>query len=153
MNDPFYKKTEDFSFKDTIIHFNLSQDLFSSQSIDKGTQRLLRTFLPRDVTQFNKILDVGCGYGPIGISLKVASPDAVVHMIDRDALAIEYTKQNAALNNIEVTAYGSLGYDAVIDRDFDLIISNIPAKVGDKVLPHLLLASQFHLSKNGLVAY
>jgi len=71
MHDPFYKKTIQFEFKKHVLKFNASQDLFSSQSIDKGTQRLLRTFLPIETKKSKKILDLGCGYGPIGISLKV----------------------------------------------------------------------------------
>src|SRR5260221_5824189 len=152
MHDPFFKKNIQFEFKKHELTFHVSQDLFSSEHIDKGTQRLLRTFIPIDIRKYKKILDVGCGYGPIGISLKVESPESEVHMIDSDALALFYTKQNAELNNVTVNSYASLGYDNGVDTDFDLIVSNIPAKVGKKALASLLLDSQFHIKSKGTIA-
>ncbi len=150
--DPFFKKIIPFEFKEHNLFFKVSQDLFSSQDIDKGTQRLLRTFLLIDIQKYKKILDLGCGYGPIGISLKIDSPQSEVHMVDHDALALEYSRQNAELNNVNVKVYATLGYDNVPDRNFDLIISNIPAKVGDNVLRHMLLDAQYNLVPNGMVA-
>ena len=148
----YYKKTIDFKCQNKILKFKVSQSLFSSHNIDFGTQRLLRTFVNKQ-SRFGKILDLGCGYGTIGITLKAINSYNDVHMIDRDALAVEFTKLNVKLNNIEkVQAYGSLGYDDVTEKDFDLIISNIPAKVGKKVLTHMLVDSKYFLKKDGLVA-
>ncbi len=152
MHDPFFKKVIPFEFKGNKLLFNVAQSLFSSQSIDKGTQRLLRTFLNEDISKYKKILDVGCGYGPIGISLKSVAPESDVHMVDRDALALIYSRQNVDANNVAANIYPSLGYNNVEAKDFDLIISNIPAKVGGKVLRHLLLDAKFHLAPNGKVA-
>ena len=67
-------------------------------------------------------------------------------MVDRDALAVGYASQNALLNGTDDDAtYGSLGFDDVEDRDFDLIVANIPGKAGREVIaswlrdaPHLL---------------
>src|SRR5262245_63994265 len=73
-------------------------------------------------------------------------------MVDPDALAVAYTEQNAALNGIDaVHAYGSLGYDDV-DKDYDLIVSNIPAKAGAPVIEHLLLDARNHIAPDGLIA-
>lgn len=151
--DPYYKKTISFKYEGEELTFNVSQELFSSQAIDYGTQRLLRTLSTENINKFNKALDLGCGYGPIGIALKKLNPKSVIHMTDRDALALEYSRQNANLNNnLEVKIYSSLGYDSIDDTDFDLIISNIPAKVGEQVLSHMLLDAEYHLRPNGLVA-
>ncbi len=151
--DPYYKKTISYKLDKYVVQFKLSQDLFSSQEVDHGTQRLLRTLLFEHVDSFNKALDLGSGYGPIGIMLKKICPKADVHMVDRDALALEYSKANAELNNISdpLAVYGSLGYDGVKDTDFDLIVSNIPGKVGNQVLTHMIKDARFHLVKNGRV--
>lgn len=151
--DVYFKKTVKYRYGEHNFEFRVSQALFSSYDIDLGTQRLLRTFFSEKLEGFNKVLDLGCGYGPIGIALKrVFKPD-IVHMVDRDALALEYSRQNAELNGIkDIGIYGSLGYDDVSDDNFDLIVSNVPAKVGDKALEHMLLDSKFHLRDGGRVA-
>lgn len=152
--DAYYKKTVPYKFEGNHFEFKVSQDLFSSLEVDHGTQRLLRTFLFEKIDSFKKVLDLGCGYGPIGIVLKKTCPESQVHMVDRDALAVEYAKANAELNDVadDIFCYGSLGYDNVKDRDFDLIVSNIPAKVGEHVLTHMIKDAKFHLVRNGRVA-
>ncbi|MDQ3239699.1 MAG: methyltransferase [bacterium] len=152
-SDPYYKKNIKFKYAGKELDFKVSQDLFSSQVIDHGTQRLFRTLNPSQIDNFTKILDLGCGYGPIGLTLKNINPGSTVHLVDRDALALDYCRQNAKLNNLEdLKIYASLGYDYVTDKDFDLIISNIPAKVGEQVLDHMLKDAGQHLVKDGLVA-
>src|SRR5579859_1341221 len=99
-NDPYYKKTISYTLDTYNFAFKVSQDLFSSLDVDRGTQRLLRTFLFEKIDSFTKVLDLGCGYGSIGIFLKKICPKAQVHMVDRDALAVEYAKENALLNDI-----------------------------------------------------
>jgi 16S rRNA G1207 methylase RsmC len=150
---PYFKKIISYKFDAHNLKFMVSQNLFSSQVIDYGTQRLLRTLLFENVNNFNKALDLGCGYGPIGIILKKINPKSEVQMVDSDALAIEYTKANAELNDASqnLTAYGSLGYDSVKDTNFDLIVSNIPAKVGEKVLSHMIKDAGAHLTNDGRV--
>jgi len=74
-------------------------------------------------------------------------------MVDRDALAVEYSRQNATLNQLsDVDIHGSLGYDDVQSRDFDLIISNIPGKAGEAAIRSFLLDAQRYLSPTGFVA-
>lgn len=150
--DSFYKKTIPFRIFDKNLKFRVSQDLFSSFALDHGSSFLLRSFEKKLVAQAERILDVGCGYGVLGLSLAKKNPKAHVHLIDRDALALAFTKQNTKENSIEnVQVYGSLGYDNVKEK-FDLIVSNIPAKVGEPVLRHLLLDAQRYVTENGLAA-
>lgn len=151
--DLYLKKTILFEIDKNKFSFDVAQDLFSSNVIDFGTQRLLRTLLTSNIGNFDKILDLGCGYGPIGIILKKLNPESVVHMIDIDALALDYSNHNAKLNGVEdIKIYGSLGYENVKSKDFDLIVSNIPAKVGKQALSHMILDARFHLKSDGLVA-
>lgn len=149
MADVYYKKTIDFYHRGQTLHFRVAQDLFSSHRIDVGTARLLRSLEERP---FRKILDLGCGYGPLGLTLKKLNPGSDVHLVDRDALAVAYARQNAVSNAIAVHTYGSLGYDDVRATDFDLIISNIPGKAGETVIERMLLDAYHFLEPGGLVA-
>ena len=133
-DDPHYKKTVALDVGGRSFSFRVSQTLFSTHSVDVGTELLLRTF-HREGVGFEKVLDLGCGYGPIGIVLKGLNPTATLHMVDRDALAVEYASQNALLNGLEDAAtYATLGFDDVEGTDFDLIAANIPGKASRGVI-------------------
>lgn len=150
--DPFFKQNLSYKHDKVNLNFKVSQELFSSAFIDNGTQRLLRTLLFEKINNFHKALDMGCGYGPIGIALKASCPSAEVHMTDRDALALEYSKENATLNGFnDLKVYGSLAYDNIKDNDFDLIVSNIPAKVGEPILRNMIIDAQDYLTEGGKV--
>ncbi len=148
------KKVLDFRQSGLRLRFKVAQDLFSSHEVDLGTKFLLRTLNDPIHRRRHKVLDMGCGYGPIGLALKAEEPMRLVHMVDRDALAVEYSRMNAELNELDedVVVYGSLGFDDVTDKDFDLIVSNIPGKAGEEVIRHLLLDSRPYLAPEGLVA-
>lgn len=152
--DLHFKKTVTFSHYRHTLNFHVAQALFSSHQVDIGTARLLRTLQQRqEMTDIHKVLDLGCGYGPLGLTLKALAPHLTVHLVDRDALALDYTVQNAALNQLgAVDVYGSLGYDDVRDHDFDLVISNIPGKAGETAIAHMVLDAQYVLRPGGYVA-
>lgn len=152
LNDPHYKKTVDFRVAGLSLQFRVSQTLFSSHGIDAGTEFLLRT-IHREAGEYRKVLDLGCGYGPIGVTMKALYPGAVVHMVDRDALAVRYAAQNATLNGLEdVVTYPSIGFDDIEDRDFDLIATNVPGKAGKSVIASWLEEAPLFLRSNGQVA-
>lgn len=149
----FYYKTVDYNYRGRNLSFKVSQSLFSSYDIDIGTRHLLQTLSSEGFNTYNKVLDLGCGYGPIGISLKSFYEPSVVHMVDRDALALDFSRQNIDLNDLKgIKVYGSLGYDDVSETDFDLIVSNIPAKVGEPVISHILEDAKFYIKPKGRVA-
>ena len=151
--DIYYKKTLIYKYGGKELQFRVSQDLFSSFQVDIGTQFLLRSVTLGRPFPFHKILDLGCGYGAIGITLKKSYPEAEIHMVDRDALALEYSRQNAQLNGLsDIQVHGSLGYENLIAQDYDLIISNIPAKAGEPVIEHWLNDAVHHLQPGGEVA-
>lgn len=153
MQNHYYKKTLTFNHQDKILQFKVSQELFSSFEVDAGSRFLLRSLAHLPMTAVHKVLDVGCGYGALGLTLKALNPQRQVHLVDRDALAVDFTQQNAALNKLQnVSVYGSLGYDAVTERDFDLIISNIPGKAGEQVITHFVQGTRPYLAQNGQVA-
>ncbi len=148
-DDPYYKKTVSFDIGGRSFSFRVSQTLFSSHSVDAGTELLLRT-LHRQGVGFEKVLDIGCGYGPIGIVVKGLNPTADLHMVDRDALAIEYATHNALLNGTDdASTCASLGFDDVDDRDFDLVAANIPGKAGEGVIASWLRDAPIFLRVEG----
>lgn len=152
-NDVYFKKSIPFKHRRKALQFRASQELFSSHQVDMGSRLLLRTLGDSNPEKVRKILDVGCGYGPLGLTLKKLDFMRTVHLVDRDALAIEYTRQNAKLNKLSnAVVYGSLGYDAVLENDFDLIVSNIPGKVGEQVITQLLGDAVHYLAPDGFVA-
>lgn len=151
--DPYFKKDVQYQYRGRNLNFRVSQELFSSQDIDAGTKHLLKTLASEGSLSCEKVLDFGCGYGPLVIAIKSAYPSSEVHGVDKDALALEYARQNAKINNVpDIKIYGSLGYDDVLDNDFNLIVSNIPGKAGNEVLLHILKDAQFHLRQDGRVA-
>jgi 16S rRNA (guanine1207-N2)-methyltransferase len=107
--------------------------LFSPKTIDEGTALLLSQLKIRpDATA----LDLGCGYGPLGLAIAKLAPAGTVDMVDKDFVAVDYANRNSKLNGLSNTrAYLSNGFDQVPpDRKFDVIVSNIPAKIGGELL-------------------
>ena len=143
-----------FNYHRRSLRFRVSQELFSSYQIDTGTRLLLKTVSELAVSNsVRKVLDLGCGYGPLGLALAAVEPGREVHLVDRDALAVEFTRSNAQLNGLSnVKVYGSLGYDDLPDSDFDLILCNIPGKIGRQAIGSLLLDARRFLQAEGIAA-
>jgi 16S rRNA G1207 methylase RsmC len=151
--DTYYHKTVAFHAWKQNLNFHTSQQLFSSHDVDTGTKFLLRSIVEANYGEFKRILDVGGGYGPLGLTLKSLYPNSSVHLFDRDALAVEYSRQNAVLNDLkDVQVYGSLGYDDVPETGFDLIVSNIPDHAGETVITYLLREARYYLAPGGTAA-
>jgi len=149
----YMKKKVQLKLRDVKLTLDVSQSLFSSHHIDTGTRHLLNALNPRKTEAFHKVLDLGCGYGPIGLTMARRYPKSTVHMVDRDALAVEFARENARRNELaNVRAYGSLGYEHVEDRDFDLVATNIPGKAGEDVITTMLRGAQRILNPEGEVA-
>lgn len=130
--DIYYKKSITYSFQNQEFVFDIANTLFSTFDLDHGTDILIRAIAPNSP---KNILDIGCGYGPLGIMLAGTNPSASVTLVDRDLLAVRYSNYNIEKNGVtNAKAIGSLGVEAVKDQKFDLIVSNIPAKIGDEAI-------------------
>jgi len=129
------------------LQFQTTWGLFSPEHVDEGS-RLLIDFV--DVGQNDTTLDIGCGYGPIGITLAKESPRGKVHMVDKDFVAVEYAKRNVQLNNLaNCEAYLSNGFSHVPSIQFDNIVSNLPAKVSNELFYILFRDAKRHLRPGG----
>ena len=113
--------------RDTEFEFHSTWGLFSPRQIDEGTRLLVENF---DVRPDHTTLEIGCGYGPIGIVLAHQSSSGNVHMVDKDYIAIEYAKINVRVNGLDnCRVYLSNAFSDVPERlRFDNIVSNLPAK-------------------------
>ncbi|MBI9098416.1 MAG: methyltransferase [Spirochaetaceae bacterium] len=136
------------------MKFKLSLGLFSSNDIDSGSKVLLKSIAQQiPAENIKSVLDIGCGTGVIGISLKMANPDAMVTMCDRDALAVAFSKENAKLNSAgHMVIENKLAMEGLENEQYDLLISNIPAKAGETVLQDFFKRSVNFISPEGRVA-
>ena len=146
--DLYYKKTIIYPFQSHKFEFEVAETLFSTFDIDHGTDILIRSIVTHNP---KTILDLGCGYGPLGIILANSNPQAQVTMLDRDLLAVRYTNINIVKNNISnARALGSVGVEVVSNQTFDLIVSNIPAKIGDEAIAEDFIQNPIkHLNSGG----
>ena len=148
MSDLYFKKEINYKYENINLVFDVGVTLFSTYDIDHGTDILLRNI---KVEKPGSILDIGCGCGIIGISLAKKYPKAQVMCLDRDLLAVRYTQINAKKNNaLNVEAQGSIGIEAIDDYKYDLIVSNVPAKIGDEAITQeFILKPLEHLNEGG----
>ena len=129
------------------FQFRSTWGLFSPEHIDDGS-RLLLDYL--DVAPADDCLDLGCGWGVLGIVLASRAPRGKTLMVDKDFVAVEYAKKNVALNHLDnCQTILSNGFASVGDRRFHHIVSNFPAKAS-KEQHYLFLVDAFeHLRPGG----
>lgn len=122
--------------KDVDMVFETTPSIFSPNSIDDGTLAMLSVidFLPSD-----KVLDLGCGYGIVGILAGKLIGEENVIMCDVSEQAIEYATMNLRMNNVpDIRIRLSDGYKNVEERDFTLILSNPPYHADFSVPKHFI---------------
>lgn len=147
-NDDKIKTNE--SKKDVFINNNrysfiTDNGVFSKKRLDFGTRTLLESLDLSKIT--GNVLDIGCGYGPIGIYV-AKNTDANVHMIDINRRSLDLARKNAELNHVYVSIYESDAYQNVTEK-FDFIISNPPIRVGKNILYQILFDAKKYLKENG----
>ena len=121
---------EAISFSDQLmghtLHFHTTWGLFSPKGIDDGSRLLLKHL---EVKPDERALDLGCGYGPLGMSIARNAPQGHCLMVDKDFIAIEYAQANLQRNQIDnAQAMLSDGLQHIPPQTFSLVVSNLPAK-------------------------
>lgn len=141
---------KEISFRFWCFNYSFMTDngVFSKGGIDFGTSVLLNTMLERkEVGSY--MLDLGCGYGPVGIILKKNFPNAIIEMVDVNPRAIQLAKENAKRNDVETLIFESDVYTGIIGNTFTDIITNPPIRAGKKVIYKMFEESFDHLIENG----
>ena len=118
--------------------------VFSKKMIDFGSQLLLKCL---EVNQGETVLDVGCGYGPLGLSLAKAY-GVQATMVDINNRALDLARQNAERNKVEATIFQSNIYEQV-EGHFDHVISNPPIRAGKQVVHEIIEKSKDFLENGG----
>ena len=137
----YHKKSVRWGTSGHSIRLDLPVDVFSTFDVDGGTRRLIRRIVSAK-PRWNKVLDLGCGYGPICSFLVAAGLAEKADAIDRDALAAAFADHNARANGLtDVIARGALAYEDVAAGRYDAIVTNLPAKAGRAVHRLMLLAA------------
>ena len=154
LNTP-HLETDFFLIEETYLgnryKFNSCSDVFSKNELDEGTKTLLETVVEQNQLS-GHVLDMGCGYGAIGIVLKKHFPALTFTMLDINQTAVKLAKQNIVANNLDqndFTVIGSNLLSAVANQTFDHVVTNPPIKVGKQILFEAMNQCFAHLKTNG----
>jgi len=130
------------------LTFHSRWGLFSPRGVDDGTRLLIERL---EVRQGDDCLDIGCGYGPVGLVMARLAPGGRTQLVDRDFVAVEYARKNADLNGLpNCHALLSDGFrDLPGEQRFDLVASNLPAKAGNEAYYILFSDARDHLADGG----
>ncbi len=141
------KIRQDLSIEYRGLRFFTTWGLFSPRAIDDGS-RLLLDFLDLETT--DDCLDLGCGYGVLGLCMAKLAPDGHTLMVDKDFVAVDYAEKNRIHNRIDnASCILSNGFNQIPQQQFDVIVSNIPAKVGKEMLYIYLFDALAYLKPGG----
>ncbi|HUT81119.1 MAG TPA: methyltransferase [Candidatus Bathyarchaeia archaeon] len=157
MNGHYYSEKPSTSGKTTTIYthqlgspliFKSQSGIFSWKQVDTGSEILLNNL---DMPKNGLILDLGCGYGFLGIALAKAYPDFSLILTDINELAVKYSQENCIVNKVTkntIVKQGNL-YESIKKRKFDLIITNPPLMAGKAILKQIISQSVEYLNENG----
>jgi len=122
-----------FTLRGHMFNFVTDTGVFSKSEVDFGSRVLIDTFEIPAIT--GDVLDVGCGYGPIGLSIAKTAADRIVHMVDINERAIQLSQKNAEGNGVQnVRIYESDGLTDVTENEFAAILTNPPIRAGKETI-------------------
>lgn len=157
MTDHYYSRMPETESEPTVwkavlrgreFHFQTDRGVFSKKEVDFGSRLLVDSFSMPETK--GPLLDVGCGYGPIGLSIAKEYPGRHVHMIDVNERALRLAKENAQANHIEnVKIYESSGFQSIQEKNFAAILTNPPIRAGKQVVFAIFEGSFSHLAQGG----
>ncbi|OAH59317.1 16S rRNA methyltransferase [Domibacillus aminovorans] len=157
MGDHYFSKTPDsqhrpqqftYTLRGKQYKFHTDAGVFSKSEVDFGSRLLIETFEWPKIA--GPILDAGCGYGPIGISLAAEQPDRTIHMIDVNDRALALARENAKLNHVgNVQIYESDRLQNVLKEGFAVVLTNPPIRAGKQTVFDILQNGFAKLAEGG----
>lgn len=148
-DSPHDEQTWSFALRGINMRFITDNGVFSKRTVDYGS-RVLINAINNEMFPAGPLLDMGCVYGPIGLSL-AATTDRQVTMVDVNERALDLVKRNAKLNHINnVNIFASDVYSN-IDSKFAGIITNPPIRAGKKVVNQILMQAKDYLLPGGRI--
>jgi 16S rRNA G1207 methylase RsmC len=154
MTEHYYSEKQTSEFKISKIkavlrgeefEFETAPGVFSKTGIDKGSWLMIE----RAIINSGKVLDLGCGYGPVGIAIAKTCPDCKVTLTDTNERAIKLSKRNAKRNQVKIQAKKGNMYEPVEGQKFDHILLNPPQTAGKKLCNQMIEEAPEHLNKGG----
>lgn len=146
-NPPNIKNRIEISFRFLGVSLKLISDngVFSKEHVDEGSQLLIESAYLDGLS--GEILDLGCGYGVVGLTLKKLDPQLQILGIDVNSHAVALAQENALLNQLDVKF---IHHDGIqINQQFDSIIFNPPIRAGKEVIYRLFVEAYEHLKDGG----
>ncbi|WP_369901498.1 class I SAM-dependent methyltransferase [Bacillus manliponensis] len=141
------RKKIEFTLKGHRFVFLSDYGVFSKSEVDFGSRVLIESFTSPDIE--GNLLDVGCGYGPIGLSLAKEYQERMIHMVDVNERALGLAKENAGNNGVSnVRIYQSNVYEQV-EGQYAAILSNPPIRAGKQVVHEILEKAYDYLLPDG----
>ncbi|HHV39625.1 MAG TPA: class I SAM-dependent methyltransferase [Tepidimicrobium sp.] len=129
------------------FRFLTDRGVFSRGRLDRGTRLLIDTM---NIGKAERILDLGCGYGPIGIVAARLSPESEVFMVDVNSRACELAAENVRLNRLtNAKVLSGTGFEPVQGIKFDLVLCNPPIRAGKSVVFPLITEAREFIEPGG----
>lgn len=159
MTNHYYTKNPDsisqqkhwtYRLKGNTLSFTSDNGVFSKNTVDFGSELLVESYDIPEQFQNASLLDIGCGYGTMGLAYGKAYPELSIEMIDVNERALVLAQENAKKNGIHnVDIHESNLYDSVKKSKYEIIISNPPIRAG-KIVVHTILEKAYdYLAENG----
>jgi len=130
------------------FHFRTDAGVFSKKGVDFGSRVLVET---AQIEPSSNVLDLGCGYGAIGIAIAKSVPGVKVVMVDVNERAVALARENARVNQVEdrVEIRISDGFAGMDGQKFDHILFNPPIRAGKSVIYRLFAEAKHALRPKG----
>jgi len=140
------KQTIKIKYKDITLDFYTDNGVFSKEKFDYGSRLLLENLPIKEIR--GNILDLGCGYGAIGIYL-AKQTNSQVDMVDINERAINLTKENIRLNKINNAKVFVSDIYSSVEKRYNYIITNPPIRAGKDIVRKFLIEAKNYLIENG----